>query len=444
MRRIFQVCGALAAAMSISAIAQAADPSELGKTLTPFGATKAGNADGSIPAWDGGITKPPASYKPGSHYADPYAGDKPLFTITAENMDKYADKLGEGTKAKLKAYPTFKVTVYPTHRSFSAPQYIYDAAIENAKTAKLSADGLTAEDNKTTIPFPIATKGAEVMLNHIMRWRGTQQKNHTMTAAVTESGEFTEQKIDLKIIFPYDQPGERNKINDYFYAETVAPARTAGDITLVHEFIDPAVEQRLAWTYNPGQRRVRRAPEVEFDNPIGAYDSLATTDDFDMFNGSLERYDWKLVGKKEIYVPYNDYALQDPKYQYADLVKPLHLNPDAERWELHRVYVVEATLKASAKHVYAKRVYYVDEDSWYSLLSDLYDGHGQLWRTHTNYTMNFYDVPIMAADALEYCDLQARRYAIAGLFGQDPVPSYTGSDLQVSDFTPDALRRGGH
>ena len=116
----------------------------------------------------------------------------------------------------------------------------------------------------------------------------------------------------------------------------------------------------------------------------------------------------------------------------------------AERWELHRVYVVEATLKASAKHVYAKRVYYVDEDSWYSLLSDLYDGHGQLWRTHTNYTMNFYDVPIMAADALEYCDLQARRYAIAGLFGQDPVPSYTGSDLQVSDFTPDALRRGGH
>ena len=119
-----------------------------------------------------------------------------------------------------------------------------NAAIENAKTAKLSADGQTAEDNKTTIPFPIVTKGAEVMLNHVMRWRGTQQKNHTMTAAVTESGEFTEQKIDLKIIFPYDQPGERNKINDYFYAETVSPPRTAGDITLVHNFTDPIVEVR--------------------------------------------------------------------------------------------------------------------------------------------------------------------------------------------------------
>ncbi len=303
MRKIFQACGVLAAAMSISAIAEAADPSELGKSLTPFGAIKAGNADGSIPAWDGGITKPPAGYKPGQHYVDPYGGDKPLFTITAENADKYKDKLGEGTLAKLKAYPTFKVVVYPSHRSFSSPQYIYDAAIENAKKAHLSQDGQTAEDNTTTIPFPLAANGAEVMLNHIMRWRGTQEKSHTMTTAVTESGEYTEQKIDLKIIFPYDAPGERNKINDYFYAETVAPARTAGDITLVHEFIDPIVEPRLAWTYNPGQRRVRRAPEVEYDNPISTYDSLATTDDFDMFNGALDRYDWKLVGKKEMYVP---------------------------------------------------------------------------------------------------------------------------------------------
>ncbi|MEI9987858.1 MAG: DUF1329 domain-containing protein [Aliidongia sp.] len=148
--------------------------------------------------------------------------------------------------------------------------------------------------------------------------------------------------------------------------------------------------------------------------------------------------------RKRCMSPYNDYSLQDPKYQYADLVKPLHLNADIPRWELHRVYVVEATLKASARHVYAKRVYYVDEDSWYALMGDLYDGHNQLWRTDTNYTINFYDVPITASVAEEYDDLQARRYAIANLFNQDPVPTYTGTDLQVSDFTADALRRGGH
>ena len=32
----------------------------LGKDLTPVGAIKAGNKDGSIPAWDGGLTKPVA------------------------------------------------------------------------------------------------------------------------------------------------------------------------------------------------------------------------------------------------------------------------------------------------------------------------------------------------------------------------------------------------
>ena len=449
MWRIYQACGVLAVAMAFSATAGAADPSELGKSLSPFGAVKAGNADGSIPAWDGGITKPPEGYKTGQHYINPYAGDKPLFTITGDNVDKYADKLSAGTIAKLKAYPSFKVVVYPSHRSFAAPQYVYDAAIANAKTAHLGPDGQSPVDSVVTIPFPLAADagpqaGIEAMLNHNLHWRGTQLKNHTAAAAVTESGDYVEQKIDLRLIYPYAAPNTHTTLNVYFYAETVAPSRTAGDIVLVHEFTDPLAEHRQAWTYNPGQRRVRRAPEIEYDNPIGAYDSLTTTDDFDMFNGALDRFDWKLIGKKEIYVPYNDYAMQDPKYQYADLIKPLVLNPDLERWEPHRVYVVEATLKSGAKHVYSKRRYYIDEDSWYILLADLYDGHDQLWRAHTNHTINFYDTPITATVGLEYCDLQARRYTVTGLFNQDPVPTYTGTDLQVADFTPDALRRGGH
>jgi Protein of unknown function (DUF1329) len=454
MEPIYRVCGMLAAATALSvtglaSTALAADPGELGKSLTPFGAIKAGNADGSIPAYEGGITKAPAGYTLGQHYVDPYAGDKPLFTITGDNVDKYSDRLTVGTIAKLKAYPSFKVIVYPTHRSFSAPQYVYESAIENAKTAHIDSDGESPRDSVNSIPFPLAADagplaGVEAMQNHILRWNGTQLKNHTLTAAVTEAGAYVEQKIDLKIIYPYAVKGAHTTLGAYFYAETVAPARTAGDIVLVHEFTDPLQEPRLAWTYNPGQRRVRRAPEVEYDNPIAAYDSLATTDDFFMFNGALIRFDWKLIGKKEMYVPYNDYALQDPKYQYADLIKPLALNADPIRWELHRVYIVEGTLRPNAKHVYSKRVYAIDEDSWNILLADLYDGHGQLWRTHTNYTINFYDVPILSSDGVEYNDLQARRYAVTTLFNQEPVPTYTGTDLQVADFTPDALRRGGH
>ncbi len=444
MRKIMSTWSAVALGAMLAGTAFAAEPSDLGKTLTPFGAMKAGNADGSIPAWDGGITKPPAGYTPGQHYIDPYAGDKPLFTITAENADKYKDKLSGGTLAMLKAYPSFKLIVYPSHRSFSAPQYIYDSAIKNATTAHLSPDGYNVLDSVHTVPFPLAKNGNEAIWNHILRWRGSQTKSHTLTAAVTEGGEYTEQKIDLKIIFPYDQPSdEPTKLDNYFYAETVSPPRTAGDITLVHNFTDPVVEERQAWTYNPGQRRVRRAPEISYDNPITAYDSLATIDDFDMYNGAIDKYDWKLVGVKEMYIPYNNYKLQDPKYQYTDVIKPLHTNSDLERWELHRVYQVEATLKAGEHHVYAKRVFYEDEDSWMVALADNYDGKGQLWRTLTAYLMNYYEVPILISNGEEYTDLQARRYAVTGLFSQDPVPVYTGSDLQISDFTPEALRRSG-
>ena len=43
-----------------------------------------------------------AGFKKGDHQVDPFADDKPLFTIDAGNMDRYADKLPDGLKAMLK------------------------------------------------------------------------------------------------------------------------------------------------------------------------------------------------------------------------------------------------------------------------------------------------------------------------------------------------------
>src|SRR5512140_1805085 len=114
---------AVAAAFAAPAAAElgAADLAKLGTTLTPVGAEKAGNAAGTIPAWDGGITKPPAGYQPGGHYPDPFAGDKPLFTITGQNLDQYKANLSEGQVAMLKKYPDWKMNVYPSHRTASFP-----------------------------------------------------------------------------------------------------------------------------------------------------------------------------------------------------------------------------------------------------------------------------------------------------------------------------------
>ncbi len=306
------VLGACLAGQSLAAIS-ADEVARLGKDLTPVGAEKAGNADGTIPAWEGGITTPPAGYKVGDHHPDPYSGDKVLFTITAANMDQYKDKLTVGHMEMLKVYDTFKMNIYPTHRSAASPQRIYDATKRSAATAELvnGGDGVTKTVNG--IPFPIPESGIEVLWNHLLRYRGDIASRKIAQAPMTRGGSYTLVKFEDEFNLIYSQEGMteeklRNRIL-LFKQEVTAPARLAGNVLLVHETLNQVKEPRAAWVYNPGQRRVRRAPNVAYDNPGTAADSLRTSDQFDMFNGAPDRYDWKLVGKKEIYIPYNSYKL---------------------------------------------------------------------------------------------------------------------------------------
>lgn len=233
-----------------------------------------------------------------------------------------------------------------------------------------------------------------------------------------------------------------NNVLLYFKQKVLAPARLAGGILLVHETLNQNKENRQAWLYNPGQRRVRRAPNVAFDNPGTASDGMRTNDQLDMFNGSPERYNWELVGKRELYVPYNNYRLQSPELEYSDILTPLHINPEHVRYELHRVWVVEATLKADARHIYKRRTFYIDEDSWQILVVDQYDNRDQLWRVSEAFPINFYDVPLIWSALDVHTDLQAGRYLAIGLYNEGQPYDY---DVQFNelDFTPDALRREG-
>jgi hypothetical protein len=67
---------------------------------------------------------------------------------------------------------------------------------------------------------------------------------------------------------------------------------------LAHWSMNAASE---AWLYFPGQRRVRRAPTFAYDNPVPGYENLETVDQYPMYAGAMDRYDWKLVGKQELY-----------------------------------------------------------------------------------------------------------------------------------------------
>jgi len=437
----------LAFAAPVSAELTPEEIAKLGTTLTPMGAEMAGNADGTIPAWDGGITTPPAGYQPGKHFVDPYADDEILFTITAANVDQYADKLTVGQKAIFATYPdSYKMNVYPTHRSAAFPQRIYDKTKEIAATAQLTGGGNGVTGAINGIPFPIPKNGHQAIWNHLLRYRSDSASRTIGQAAPTRKGKYTLVQFHDEFYMQYSMEGKtqadlNNRIL-FFKQEVIAPARLAGGILLVGETMDQVKEHRNAWLYNPGQRRVRRAPNVAYDNPGTAADGMRTSDQFDMYNGAPDRYDWELVGKKEIYVPYNSYKLQDPSVKNKEILTPLHINQDLVRYELHRVWVVDATLKDGARHVYKRRTFYLDEDSWQLVAVDAYDKRDNLWRVSEGHVINYYNVPCIWTSLEVHTDLQAGRYLAIGLNSENP-PYEFGIKRTLEDYTPAALRRAG-
>lgn len=439
------VFGATLALASGSAMAKldASEVARLGQDLTPAGAEKAGNASGTIPAWDGGLTKAPAGYSADKGYIDPFANEKPLYSITAANMAQYAGQLTAGHQAMLSKYPSYKMNVYPSHRTAALPQAEYATIAKEASEVDLAPGGNGMLNyHSSSVPFPIPKVGVEVIFNHLVRYRTAGYEASPIEMVVQANGSFTPVRRDAKMMMASSMGNPEPNRLFYYTDKVVSPASVAGIQTLVHEPIDQAAEGRLAWQYNPGQRRVLRAPQVSYDTPIDTADGLRTMDMVDVFNGAPNKYEWKLVGKKEMLVPYNTYKLADRKLKYKDIIQANHLDQDLVRYEPHRVWVVEATLKPGERHIYAKRVFYVDEDSWGILAVDLYDGRGELWRLQEAHILQRYDIlTAMHVSDVSY-DLQARRYIAYGLMNEEK-PAQFDLQAQLKDFNPAALRRSG-
>jgi hypothetical protein len=439
--------GALVLVAGMANAAVSADKAaQLGGKLTPVGAEKAGNG-GTIPAWEGGITRAPAGYRVGQFHPDPFAADKPTLTITAANYAQYKDQLSEGQEAMFQKYPnTFKMIVYPTRRSASFPQRTYDMTRKNATTCKLVADGEGVQNCAEGFPFPIPQGAKELIWNHKLKYKGLSVLSYSNQVAPTASGAYTVVKLQEEVLGLYYKPGNTtesiNNILLYFKQEVLGPARLAGQVLLVHETLNAKAQPRQAWVYNPGQRRVRRAPNVAYDNPGTASDGLRTNDMTDMFNGAMDRFEWTLVGKKEMYVPYNSYVAHSNQTKIKDLIRPGHLNPDKLRYELHRVWVVEAKLKPGQRHINSRRTFYLDEDSYQILVLDHYDGQGKLWRYSEAPSVNYYEVPTFWATLETHHDLKSGRYIVGYIDNEDKVRNF-GYQSTPSDYSPQNLRNSG-
>jgi hypothetical protein len=426
------------------------DAARLGQDLTPLGAEMAGNADGSIPAWDPSGPPIPADFVPGSdNYTNPYADEKPLFVIDGSNWQKYEENLTEGTKAIFERMGDdgFRMDVYPTKRDYVAPDWMVANTARNATAAKLVADGQKIEGNFPGVPFPMPQSGLEVLWNHMIRHHPDHTYEYDVYYVSRDGKPILATTGHMTNVFPaFDEDKRDQPIGETSWLKLrinyKAPARRAGEILLVHE---PGADYsdgrgRKAWQYLTGQRRVRLAPAVSFDTPNPGVAGTSTYDDSFIYNGSPERFNWKLVGKKEMYIPYNAY---DFNFQndIKDMLGEKFLNPDSIRWEKHRVWIVEGTLKAGSRHLYSKRRYYIDEDTWNALAGDNYDGQGELWRVQYAYGTNLYDIKTYYSMPYGAYDVVQGIYNLNG----KPIPGkYKNGVAQNSKyFTPKGMARAG-
>jgi len=434
-------------ALQAQAKVDSSQATRLGQDLTPLGGERAGNAAGTIPAWDGGLAQPPANYQPGMHHPDPYSADAPLYQINSQNMAQYQAQLPAGLKALLEKHPDYFMRVFPTRRSAAAPQRIYDATRFNAQAAELISGGNGVDGVAAGIPFPLPTTGQEVIWNHIMRYRGDQITFVTNQAAVLSNGAYNLLKLERDIYFLYGRddvsPQDLDNTLFYYKYKVVAPAKLAGSALVVQETLDQVLAIRKAWRFNRGERRVRRLPMLAYDTLQPDSNGMATADQVDSYNGAPDRYEWELVGKQEMLVPYNSYAVHQKGIPYDSILKNSTVNPELLRYELHRVWVIEANLRKGFSHPYAKRRFYIDEDSWQILAADLYDKGGELSGVQESHPISYYDVPMFGSTLETIYDFKGKRYFVDGLDNNEPMYNFNAK-LGPRDFTPQALRREGN
>ncbi|WP_419811365.1 DUF1329 domain-containing protein [Bacterioplanoides sp.] len=419
------------------------DIQRLGNDLTPVGAEKLGNGE-DIPAWRGGL-KPDPLLQPGAFHPDPFKDDQPRFRITASNIDQHEKRLSEGQKQLLKTFPDLFFDVYPSRRSASYPDYVYDAVKANAASAELLKYGSGVTGATMSSPFPIPKNGLEVLWNHTLRFRGHSFSFVDYTTSVIKNGSRSDQLRDHQYFFAYSSPGISPETLDnkifFLKRKTLAPANLSGRITLVHETLDQVRSPRKSWLYQPGERRLRRAPDLAYDSPDESTNSVRTIDQVDMFNGAPDFYNWQLIGKQELYIPYNAYKLHQGELTNDDILLEKHINSSLLRYEPHRVWVIEATLRLGFEHKYAKRRYYIDEDSWSIVLAEEYGENGELLQFTEAHTINFYDIQLVYPTLEVTYDLEDGGYFAEGLDNERGSTLNFSESYTKRDFSTSAVRR---
>jgi hypothetical protein len=334
--------------------------------------------------------------------------------------------------------------VYPTRRSANWPEHVLEEVRKQAPLAATEGYALL-NVGRSAVPFPITQDPLQMMWNHSLRWRGGSVKRVYNWFPVDARGRYFAVRVLDILVFDqqgYMRESRPNRLTN-FLAMYLAPANIEGQLTLIWEPIDSTRDTRQTWSYQTVSRRVVRVPSLAYDDMDRRTQGLRTTDQYDGWNGAPDRYDWKLLGKREMFIPYNSYKLSSKELKYADILQPGHVNPEVLRYELHRVWVIEATLRPGKRHRYPRRTFYLDEDTWQVSMEEDYDSKGQLWRFGNHPAMQFYDVLVPWYRAMIHHDFKSGAYLASDLDNETGLAREWGFKGDINDFLPVNLRRLG-
>ncbi len=413
---------------------------------TRMGAEMNGNASGEITAFEGakGLTCP-SDYKLGQYLPNPYKGEKPLFRIDHTNVDQYKERLAPGQIKRLKTNKDFYMTVYPTHRNMEFCDEFYIATQKNKGTARLDERNIL-QDFSGGVAFPDPKNGTEAIWNVKRPYTGDDAIATECRRVVSRSGKIKKTVRTTKVL-NYDERRIKSKLEnpDELSYKILAyysyPADEKGTTYLTYGYLD---DDRLedAWIYLPTLRRTRRAPTLTGG---GQLDGESTMDDLGFeFRGPVNDWNWKLLGKKELYIPVNNYDMWEIGTTDEEECLPGDINPTRLRYELRRVWVVEGTPREGLNHPYGKRVGYYDEDAWQPAVADRYDTRGDLWRMMEVYTAYDYCQKMRVVPAIIYLNLESGRYELQGGCRTDEtLLGIYDTGLEEDIFTVQALRKKG-
>lgn len=379
--------------------------------LTPIGAIRSANSDGSIPAWNADKLTEKAHLE----WMQKIEKEQPLYTIDAGHSDQYAPLLSAGLQKMFQQYPkTFFMPVYPTHRPARQPQWTYEATRKNVIDARLSPSGDELLAAWPGTPFPLPSSAMEIMWNHQTRWKGLFIRLHLFENTVYDGGTIDTLETSIETYASYYREDRAFASLDWrstlYFSYILGPARLAGGGLLIHDTLQPLHKPRQAWIYVAGERRMRRSPVLGYDSPLFNSEGIRVADEIDMFNGALDRYDWTLLGRREMLIPYNNQKMRYNRCDDGLVLTPHHLSSHSMRFEKHRVWVVEAKLKPGQRHIYAHRTFYIDEDTWSIVMADNYDKKGDLWRFALRFSAYYEDMPGMFSSLDAYHDFGQRAY----------------------------------